>query len=410
MHAPARQAASGKLAPAGLPKKPGMKVVVVEDWAELAPYAPAWDALAAAAVEPNPFYESWMLRPALAEYGGEQGLRVVLVLADLPPGSPQAPLLCGLFPLQRRWSYKGLPASVLGLWKYVHCYLCTPLVHSAYARPCLEAFFDWLARDRQGASLLECGWVPGEGPFRRLLVEHLEEHPRATLLEETFTRALLIPRESAKAYLECTLSGERRRRLRKHEERLGESGPVEYALLEGASEAAAWLEEFLRLEASGWKGREGTALQCREADRRFFLAALTEAARRGRLMMLALRLGGRPVALACDLLCEQGSFVFKLAFDEAHAACSPGVLLELERLRWAHSRPDLRWVDSCNAPGPALLKDLWADRRVLQNLVVASGKAPGPFILALLPLLRWFRRKAVGVLGLFRRRRAAAPA
>jgi hypothetical protein len=402
--APQRPSASSGSASPGLPKKPALSVVVIDNWADLEPYTAAWDALAASAIEPNVYYESWMLRPALDLCGADTDLRLVLVVADLPPGSPHAPLVCGLFPLERLRGYKGLPASTYYFWQYAHCFLCTPLIHAAYASATLDTFFDWLAHDRRGAPLLACQVIPGEGPFRRLLSEHLEERPKLSLVEDAHVRALFCPRASARVYLEGALSSERRRRLRRHEERLREQGPVEYDELRPGGDVATWLEEFLRLEASGWKGREGTALQCRETDRRFFLTAFTEAFRRGRLMLFALRLGGKPVAMLCDLACPQGGYVFKLAFDETHAACSPGVLLEMEFIRRAHERPELRWVDSCNAPGPALLKDLWADRRVIETVLVAPGKAPGPLCLSALPLLRWMRRKLVGVLRLFRRR------
>jgi hypothetical protein len=389
--------------PAGLPKKPAMKVVVVERWEELEPYVAAWEALAAAALEPNVFYEAWMLRPALEAFG--QGrLQVVLVLADLPPGSPHAPLLCGLFPLERRRTYKGFPAGTLALWRYVHCYLCTPLLHAAYARLSLDAFFTWLAQDRRGTPLLSCPWIPGEGPFQRLLAEYLEEKQTPVLVDELFTRAMLVPRDSAKKYLEETVSSERRRRLRRHEERLAEGGNLSYAELDAHGDVSGWLDDFLRLEASGWKGRAGTALGCQDVDRRYFLEIMTEAHRRGRLTMLALRQNGQSVASLCDLRCDQGSYVYKLAFDEAHGQCSPGVLLELERLRWVHDRQAIQWVDSCNAPGPALLKDLWAERRVLQSLLLAPGKAPGALAVALLPLLRWCRRQLRTVTHIFRRR------
>lgn len=391
----------------GLPKDPSLSVVVVEGWEGLEPYVRAWDALAAAALEPNVFYESWMLKPALESYGRGKDLLFVLVLADLPPGSLHAPLLCGFFPLQRRHGYKGLPVKTLALWCHVHCYLCTPLIHAAYAPKCLAAFFHWLATDRRGAALLECKWVPGEGPFHRLLAEYLAEQRKVTLIEETYARAMLCPRASARAYLEEVLSGERRRRLRRHEERLGDKGKVEYVALGPDDDAVAWLEEFLRLEAAGWKGREGTALQCRAEDRRFFLDALAEAHRRGRLMMMALRVDGKPVALFCDLIAAPWSFVFKLTFDEGHAAFSPGALLELEKVRRLHDRPDIRQADSCNAPGPSLLKDLWADRRLIETILIAPGKAPGPLVVSLLPLLRWARRKVAGFVGLFRCRRAA---
>ncbi|MBV9126041.1 MAG: GNAT family N-acetyltransferase [Planctomycetes bacterium] len=375
----------------GRPKKLNWSVVVLDNWADLEPYFPAWEELAAAALEPNVFYEPWMLRPALESYGAGRQLLLVLVVAQLPAGQP--PLLGGLFPLERRRGYKGLPVRVLSLWRYIHCYLGTPLIHADYARACLNAFFDWLAQDPRGAPLLECPWIAGEGPWAWALTEFLEERPLAHLVVEGFTRALLRPRENSQAYLEGMLSGERRRQLRRKEERLGQVGRVDYVELQPGEAVEPWIEEFLRLEASGWKGQTDTALACHEADRRFFCTATREAWRRGQLWMQALRVDGRPIAQHCCYLAGSGAFNFKVAYDETHAPASPGVLLELERIRRLHQRPDIGWVDSCNAPGPALLKELWADRRVLQTLLIAPGKAPGPFLLSLVPWLRWLRRK-----------------
>jgi hypothetical protein len=338
-------------------------------------------------------------------YGRGEDLFFVLVVADLPPGSPHAPLLCGFFPLVRRRRYKGLPVSTVALWCYVHCYLCTPLIHAGYVSECLAAFFTWLNTDRRGAALLECKWIPGEGAFHRLLVEYLAEQHKFSLLDETYSRAMLVPRASAKEYLEEVLSGERRRRLRRHEERLQEQGKIEYVALALDGEVRAWLEEFLRLEAAGWKGQEGTALQCREEDRRFFVESMTGAFQRGQLMMMGLHVNGRPIAMFCDLLAPPWSFVFKLTFAEDYGRFSPGALLELEKIRCLHERKAIRWVDSCNAPGPSLLKDLWAERRLIDTVVIASGKAPGQLVLSLLPLLRWARRTSVAFVRRIRRRR-----
>jgi CelD/BcsL family acetyltransferase involved in cellulose biosynthesis len=376
----------------GQPRKLTWSVVVIENWADLEPYLPAWEELAAAALEPNVFYEPWMLRPALESYGAGRQLLLVLVVAQLPAGQP--PLVGGLFPLERRRGYKGLPVRVLSLWQYIHCFLCTPLVHAAYARPCLNAFVDWLANDPQGTPLLECPWIAAEGPWARALAEFLEERPLAHLAVEGFTRPLLCSRAGGPEYLEEVLSSERRRQLRRNEKRLTQAGPVDFVELEAGAEVEPWIEEFLRLEASGWKGQSTTALACHGVDREFFRTATREAWRRGRLMMLALRWQGRTIAQLCCYLAGSGAFAFKIAYDEDQAAATPGVLLEVERIRRVHQRPEIRWVDSCNAPGPSLLKELWADRRVLQTLLIAPGKTPGPFCLSLLPLLRWVRRKA----------------
>jgi CelD/BcsL family acetyltransferase involved in cellulose biosynthesis len=389
-------------ASAPLPRKPKLSVVVAERWEDLEPYLAAWDRLAAAAIEPNVFYERWMFKPALDSYGQGEKLLFVLVVADLAPGSPHAPLLCGFFPLVRRRRYKGLPVSTLALWCYVHCYLCTPLIHGDCASECLAAFFTWLITDQRGAALLECKWIPGEGAFHRLLVEYLAEHHKFSLLDETYSRAMLAPRASAQVYFEEVLSGERRRRLRRHQERLQEQGKIEYIALTSDSDVPAWLEEFLRLEAAGWKGREDTALNCHAEDRRFFVEAMTGAFQQDRLMMMALHVNGQPIAMFCDLLTPPWSFVFKLTFAEAYGRFSPGALLELEKIRRLHERKEIGWVDSCNAPGPSLLKDLWAERRLIDTVVIASGRAPGPFVLSVLPFLRWARRKIVGFARLFR--------
>ena len=71
----------------------------------IAEIVPAWDDLAAGALEPNPFYESWMLRPALECFGSGTDIRLVSVWADGKLGA--------LLPLERKAHYKGLPAGTL---------------------------------------------------------------------------------------------------------------------------------------------------------------------------------------------------------------------------------------------------------------------------------------------------------
>src|SRR5256885_15605829 len=55
-------------------------IVVVRDPRTLSGFIPAWEDLAAAAIEPNVFYEHWMLLPALEAFGAGEDIVVVLVL------------------------------------------------------------------------------------------------------------------------------------------------------------------------------------------------------------------------------------------------------------------------------------------------------------------------------------------
>ncbi len=388
-------------APAGprAPAPPGQapfSVVAVQGAAALEPYLAAWDDLAAAAVEPNVFYEPWMLLPALRAYGGD--VTVALVFSNLAPRRHGQPLLCGLFPLVRR---RRLGARVLSLWSYVHGFLATPLVRTGFGPGALRALFDWLAHDPRGAPLLECGRVAGDGPFYYLLLDHVREERRGLWLVEAYARAFL---RRGGGPLDGHVSGDKRRKLRRAGQRLAERGPVTYAELGADGDLDAWLEDFLRLESSGWKRASGSALACRDVDRDFFREVMRAAFRRRRLMMLSLNVGGRPVAQLCNFLAGDGSFAFKVAFDEEYASHSPGALLELENLRRLEARPEIRWMDSCTDSSDALIKQLWADRRIIQDVLVETGRAPGPLVLGVLPLLRWFKRRLGS---LFRRLPAA---
>jgi CelD/BcsL family acetyltransferase involved in cellulose biosynthesis len=124
-------------------------------------------------------------------------------------------------------------------------------------------------------------------------------------------------------------------------------------------------------------------------DRAFFEGVAREAFRRGQLMMLALRVDGRAVAMKFTLLQGAGAFAYKIAYDEAVAAHSPGMLLELENVRRFHAMPGFSFMDSCADPGSRMFQEVWMDRRAIHSWLLATGREPGRLWVSLLPLLRW---------------------
>jgi CelD/BcsL family acetyltransferase involved in cellulose biosynthesis len=370
----------------------GFRFISIEDPAALAEHAAAWEDLAANALEPNLFYEPWVLRPALDAYAHGLTLSIVLVYAT-PPG--QAPLLCGLFPLERRTQYRGLPMRHLALWRYRHCFLATPLLRRRHARECLAAFLEWLADDGRGLAM-EWGLVAGDGPFFQVLRSVLNHTHRASFLQASFDRALLRPLGDSQTYIGEALRSKARREFRRQERRLAELGPLEYVQLGTVDDAPRWIDAFLGLEARGWKGRRASALGCSDEGRDFFTRTALEAARRGRLMMLGLYLAGEPIALKCNFLAQEGSFAFKIAYDERYARFSPGVLLELENIRRFHAQPELRWMDSCAAADHFMVNRLWLDRRRMVTLLTAARRFPGDLLVSALPMLRWCYRSLRG--------------
>ena len=375
----------------------GMSVVVINDLTALEKYVPAWEDLAANAIEPNAFYEPWMMMPAIRAFGAGRRLQFALVLANEPARHDGAPLLCGIFPLEQQNHYQGLsrklPFKTLRLWKHKYCYLCTPLVREGYGQQVIAAFFDWLDAGSHDCSLMEFRFIAGDGLFNSLLIDYFERHAKLHYISMYFMRAMFRPTIDADTYLCAALSAKHRKMIRRQERQLSEIGRLEYDALTPDDDVAVWIEEFLRLEASGWKGRENSAIASDESDQSYFRSIAKEAFRRGRLSMLALRLDGRPIAFKCDFHAWRGLFTFRIAFDENYARNSPGMLLEIENVRRLHARSQIEWVDSCNDSTNFMFNRLWLERRTILDVVVGAGKSWGDWMVAAIPLLKSLNRK-----------------
>jgi CelD/BcsL family acetyltransferase involved in cellulose biosynthesis len=398
--APLRTPISGlqtieETAPAVRPAKAAageeMTVLLIDDFERLEDHTDAWDDLALCAVEPNVFYESWMLAPALRKFGSEK-IRVALIYAK-NKARPNTNVLCGLFPIEIESRYKRLPLKSLRLWQHTYCSLCTPLIRAGCGAETLQAFFDWLENEKREPSIIEFQTISADGPFHHALADAMNRRSQLSFLSDLHTRALFRPRADADSYLHEAMSREHRKDARRKERSLLELGQIECSLLDRNENIRAWIEEFLRLENSGWKGKNRTAMACDQASCDYFTEIATEAFRRNKLMMTALRLDGQAVAMKCNFLSGAGSFAFKIAFDESYARHSPGLLLEIENIRRLHHLDSIEWMDSCARPDHPMINRLWLDRRAIQTVLISSGRAAGDLTVSLMPLARWLRRK-----------------
>jgi len=374
-----------------LPVAGAPEIVVVRDLDDLREHRRDLEDLAAEALESNIFYEPILLEPALRYFGAGRQLELVLVYRS--DGGPHPrPRLAGFFPFERVGRYRGLPVTALVSFKHLHCFLCTPLVRRRGANETFSAALDWLT-ETSGATLVELGSIGAAGSVHQLLLQELHARRRLFWLRNWSTRAFFEPSVDAESYLRSAISGLALKEVRRKARRLGEQGRLAWRELEPGEDARPWLDDFLRLEASGWKGRERSALACRAEERDFFVAAATAAHARGRLMFLGLFLDDRPLALKCNFMNADGGYAFKIAFDEEYRAFSPGFLLEVENVRRLHRRPGVRWVDSCADSQHAMINRLWPGRRSLATVVFGTGRVPGDLLVSLMPLLRWGRRR-----------------
>lgn len=369
------------------------RVRCITDWSELRRIAAEWEDLAREAAEPNVFHESWMLLPALARLlpdAEKEKVRILLIQGDRGE-------LLGLLPLELRRRYKKLPLAHLRVWQHRHCFLCTPLLRRSAVREALGAFHDWLSSEPGLPGLMVWNGIGGSGPVGNALRELVAERGW-TQKEESFERALLVRRSglSAQAHVDAVLSGGHRRDLRRLEKRLAELGEFSYhgsGMAGLAPDTAAgaldrWIEEFLELEKRGWKGREGTALACREEDRTFFTDCVRGAFERGRLSTLDARLGGKMIASRVNFHAGSGAamastaYSFKIAYDETYARYRPGLLLEVRHIHEVYGQA-LDRVDYCADPGHPMLDRLTEDRLRISTLAVATRSIPEGALLAL---------------------------
>ena len=121
-----------------------------------------------------------------------------------------------------------------------------------------------------------------------------------------------------------------RSHLRRAKRQLEEQGTLALKHYNAADPEA--LEKFYALEASGWKGAEGTAIKCDPCTRQFYDAVAQAAARDGYLSLDFLELSGKPIAGHFGFNLRGRYFLAKAGYDEAFRRHGPGQLLVNEIL------------------------------------------------------------------------------
>jgi hypothetical protein len=365
----------------------------IVDPSSAGPYLDAWRALADEAEEPNAFFAPWMLLPAVQAFGAGRTVRLLFFQAPHPTHKARPPVLVGVWALEERRSGLGLPVPVTSTFFHPAIHLGTPLVRAGYTRAVVDRLLAYIDDGRRVVTLRE---LRGDGPFHQALIDGLNERRWMHVGLRRNSRALLVRAGGAEAYLERALAGKRRKELRRQHDRLAEQGELQLATLAAGADPGPWLAEFMQLEAAGWKGRAGEPMAATAATRGFFDQAMREAHARGHLHLTALRLGGRAIAMKCNLLAGDGAFAFKIAFDEGFARYSPGVQLELANIHWFHQQPRLRWMDSCAHHARFMINHLWTDRRPIEMLAFSTGHASTALLVSLLPAVGWARSAITG--------------
>ncbi|MBT9291119.1 GNAT family N-acetyltransferase [Prosthecodimorpha staleyi] len=336
--------------------------------AETADIASAWRDLARRALEPNVFLGPDVLPPRLAAFAPQ----AELVTVEAPDGR-----LVLLAAVSRRRIGFGLTGRLTALWSDDYAPLGTPLVAPDGPGGAEAAWMALLSHlsDRTGRRLGAFA-LPDQrldGPVHAAFVEAARSLGLAWAGHGMHERAALAGGRSPEAHRLAAIEPRRRKEYARQGRRLAEQGHLVGDTVTNPDEIPAAFVEYLTLEAAGWKGRNGTALRQEPAARGFMETAVAALGRSGALTIDRLRLDGRPVALLLRVRDGGTAWPWKIAYDEAHAAMSPGVQIMLQSTARLLDDPGFRLADSLAVAGHPMIEHLWRERIRIGTLIVGPA-------------------------------------
>jgi CelD/BcsL family acetyltransferase involved in cellulose biosynthesis len=245
--------------------------------------------------------------------------------------------------------------------------LDTPLLDRDRAEQAATGLMEQ-ARDA-GARALLLRYVVLEGLAAQAFTRVASQQGLRPRILQSWSRAFLDARRDGDAP-PTGPSAKKLKELRRLRHRLAENGDVTFAVARDPDAVGRAFDQFLSLEASGWKGRRGTALtQQPEFADRLRRAALSLATQ-GQCEIITLSAGATPVAAGVVLRHLDRAFFFKLGIDEAFARFSPGVQLTLDLTTHLRADPQITGADSTAKPGHPMIDPIWRERITLGDLLI----------------------------------------
>ncbi|MBR1172380.1 GNAT family N-acetyltransferase [Bradyrhizobium sp. KB893862 SZCCT0404] len=320
-----------------------------------------WRALAQRAVEPNGYYlPAWELAVSASARGRTNA-------SALPAMDGSSPRLIGLMPVISLWRALKIPLPAL-VSAHPYGTLCSPLIDRDAP---LEAATRLLQQARDaGAHALVLNDVALDGAAMQSLNQVLSRDSLKPRILSSYIRASLDATQDADAMLRDALGAKKLKELRRQRHRLEEHGPVAFEVARSADEIKLALETFLQIEASGWKGKRGTALVQHDGDAAFIRRAVPALAETAQCEIVTLRAGATPVAAGIVLRHQDRAFFFKLGVDERFARHSPGVQLTLDLTRHLCADPAIASADSTASADHPMINPIWRGRFAIGDVLI----------------------------------------
>ena len=327
-------------------------------------FQPAWSDLVLRALEGNIFLDPAFALPLLQHVRFATRPDFLLVWEDDGPASFGR--LVGLLPIH-------IPKGARRLARGFHhkqVTLGTPLLDAERAAEVLSAMMSWVARHHASPALVLTD-IPTEGAFCDILRAQCASDGRAIAVLDERERAVLIHTPTKDASAVVTIqSAKRRKELRRQRRRLADAGVLSYHSARTPAEIRRAAERFMALEASGWKGRRGSALLADPT-----LATFTRTMTRlmgydGRCRIDSLEVDGVPVAMGILVMAGTRAHFWKTTYAERFAALSPGVQFAIDLTHVQKLEPGFTLTDSCAVPDHPMIDRIWPERIAVADVLI----------------------------------------
>jgi CelD/BcsL family acetyltransferase involved in cellulose biosynthesis len=280
--------------------------------------------------------------------------------------------LISLAALQRQHLLQGYLWPVAVTWDSGFLFSGMPLLDAKKPQDALAGLVT-AAADRYGVRAVLFRKVPLDGPFF-VAAKKLESAGCCALqVFDRHERAVLKCETSFTNWFNTNFSKKRRKEFQRMQNRLAELGDLRIEEWQSGVAVNPWIEGFLKLEAAGWKGAQGTgtAIACDPNQEQFFRQALASLATQGLLRFWRIDLDGEPIAMLFALQGGQRVILGKMAYQQDLARYSPGVMIILEATRTLLQDSSIDFVDSAADPDHPMIDNIWRDRMAVGDMLIS---------------------------------------
>ena len=339
---------------------------------EFAALAGEWSDLVGRAAVPNVFMDPAVALAYAAAWPDK--VRVLLAWADETETETDAQSrLAGAWLLIERRTRLSWPWRALVSPPGPVAYLGTPVIDRTQVAPVLAAMLEAIRKTPELPKLIQACDMSGDSAVAAMLEAVLAGGGGRWRLLETRHRAKLTSCDDPKAFWARSMSPRRLQGFARKRRQLDREGALAVTAVDEPEAVAAALEEFFRLEASGWKAARHSALACDPATALFTRRMVSELAKRRLIAIETLRLNGAPIAMWVLLFSGNAAFTWRTAYDETYGRFSPGALLLEDTTMRLLAEPAIAFTDSCNHRDIGHQAERWPERHEVRDLLIDAG-------------------------------------